>query len=159
MTKTEKELETMLQPSVEQLGYELYDIEFLKEGSEWYLRIFIDSKEKTIDLDDCEKVSNLIDPILDESDPISTAYSLEVSSCGLERHLREQEHYRKAIGKNIEVKLFKNIEDKKQFEGILKEVKDNSIAIELKNERQIEINIEEIAAAKILYDWEESENE
>ena len=92
MTKTEKELQELLKPKVEQLNYELYDLEYVKEGSEWFLRLYIDSKEKSIDLEDCEKVSNEISDLLDVKDPIVTSYNLEVSSCGLERHLRELNH-------------------------------------------------------------------
>lgn len=158
MTKTEQIVRDLVKPTVEQLGYQLYDVEYVKEGKDYFLRIYIDSP-KGIDLDDCEKVSNSIDPILDEADPISTQYSLEVSSCGLERHLREKEHYEMAIGKSIEVKLFKALENEKQYDGILKKVSDNSITLELENEREIEIFLEEIATAKILFDWEELENE
>ena len=79
MTKTEQEFEKIVKPVVEELGYELYDILYVKEGADWYLRLFIDN-EKGIDLDDCEKVSNRISDMLDEVDPISTQYNLEVSS-------------------------------------------------------------------------------
>ena len=128
MTKTEQSVRDLVKPIVEQLGYQLYDVEYVKEGKDYFLRVYIDS-DNGIDLDDCEKVSNELDPILDEKDPISTSYSLEVSSCGLERHLREKEHYEMAIGKNIEVKLFKALENEKQFEGMLKNVSDNSITL------------------------------
>ncbi len=158
MTKTEQLVSDLVKPTIEKLGYKLYDVEYVKEGKEYFLRIYIDS-EKGIDLDDCEKVSNEIDPILDEEDPISTSYSLEVSSCGLERHLREKEHYEMAKGKKIEVKLFKPLENEKQFIGILKSVNDESISIELEDKREIEIYLEEIATAKILFNWEELKNE
>ena len=158
MTKTEKNIYDIVKPYVEQLGYQLYDVEFVKEGKEYFLRIYIDL-EKGIDLSDCEKVSNVIDPILDEVDPISMSYSLEVSSCGLERHLREMNHYEMAIGKKIEVSLFKAVENEKQFQGTLKSVKDKSITIELDDKKELEIYFDEIATAKILFSWEESENE
>ncbi|MBQ9267826.1 MAG: ribosome maturation factor RimP [Clostridia bacterium] len=158
MTKTEQTVRNLVKPTVEQLGYKLYDVEYVKEGKDYFLRIYIDA-EKGIDLDDCEKVSNALDPILDEADPISTAYSLEVSSCGLERHLREKEHYEEAIGKKVEVKLFKALEGEKQFTGILKSTSENTILLELENNKEVEIYLEEIAAAKILFDWEELENE
>ena len=95
MTKTEQEFEKIVLPIVEELGYKLYDVLYIKEGPDWYLRIFIDS-EKGIDLDDCEKVSNLVSDKLDEVDPIETPYMLEVSSCGLERHLRDIKHFEAA---------------------------------------------------------------
>ena len=158
MTKTEQIVSNLIKPTVEQLGYKLYDVEYIKEGKEYFLRIFIDA-EKGIDLDDCEKVSNTIDPILDEADPISTSYSLEVSSCGLERHLREFEHFKLAIGKKIEVKLFKALNNEKEFEGILKSVTEDYITLILCEGKEIDISLNEIATAKILFDWEESENE
>lgn len=158
MTKTELTVHNLVKTVIENLGYQLYDVEYIKEGKDYFLRIYIDS-ENGINLDDCEKVSNELDSILDEADPISTSYSLEVSSCGLERHLREKWHFEKAKGKNIQVKLFKSLENEKQYEGILNEVKDNGIELLLDDKRKIEILFEEIATAKILFDWEESENE
>lgn len=155
MTKTEKELKVLVKPIVEQLGYELYDVEFLKEGADWFLRIYIDSKEKAIDLDDCEKVSNLISDLLDEKDPISTAYNLEVSSCGLERHLREIEHFESAIGKNIELKLFKQYEGNKSYVGRLEKVTNEAVIILDDNEKEVTISLSNISSAKILFDWEE----
>ena len=158
MTKTEHVVYDLTKPIVEQLGYELYDVEFVKEGKDYFLRVYIDSKDG-ISLDDCERVSNSLDPILDETDPISMSYSLEVSSCGLERHLREKEHFNKAKDKNIEIKLFKALGNEKQYEGILKDVSENAIVLELENGNTIEIKLDEIAAAKIIYDWEELKNE
>lgn len=155
MTKTEKELKVLVKPIVEQLGYELYDVEFLKEGADWFLRIYIDSKEKAIDLDDCEKVSNLISDLLDEKDPISTAYNLEVSSCGLERHLREIEHFESAIGKNIELKLFTQYEGNKSYVGRLEKVTNEAVIILDDNEKEVTISLSNISSAKILFDWEE----
>ena len=156
MTKTEQEFEKIVLPIVEELGYLLYDILYVKEGPDWYLRLFIDS-EKGIDLDDCEKVSNLVSEKLDEVDPIETPYMLEVSSCGLERHLRSAKHFEKAIGKEIEIKFFKVIEKKKSLAGTLEKVEDNKI--KLNSEDKIyEINIDDISSAKILYNWEENEN-
>ncbi len=153
MTKTEQGIYELIVPTVEQLGYLLYDVEYVKEGKEYFLRVYIDN-EKGIDLDDCENVSTAIDPILDEADPISTSYSLEVSSCGLERHLRSKNHYVMAIGKEVEIKLFKPQNGLKEFEGILKNVFDNKIELEIKD-KEILIEISDIASAKILFKWEE----
>ena len=128
MTKTERELEKTIKPVVENLGYELYDVEFLKEGISWFLRVYIDS-ENGIDLDDCEKVSNVVGDVLDEEDPISMQYTLEVSSCGLERNLREKRHFELAINKEIEVKLYKALNGKKVLNGNLLDVSDENITI------------------------------
>ena len=157
MTRTEQEYYNIVLPIVEELGYNLYDVLYVKEGADWYLRLFIDS-EKGIDLDDCEKVSNAVGEKLDEVDPIENAYVLEVSSCGLERHLRDEKQSKAAIGKKIEVKLFKAFEKRKQFEGILKDVLDGKIKID-SEDKVYELNIDDISSAKILYNWEENENE
>lgn len=157
MTRTEQEYYNIALPIVEELGYKLYDVLYVKEGADWYLRLFIDS-EKGIDLDDCEKVSNAVGEKLDEVDPIENAYVLEVSSCGLERHLRDEKQFKFAIGKKIEVKLFKAFEKRKQFEGILKDVLDGKIKID-SEDKVYELNIDDISSAKILYNWEENENE
>ena len=116
MTRTEQEVEKIILPIIEQLGYKLYDVEFVKESTDWFLRIYIEKDGHTIDLDDCEKVSNAVGDKLDEVDPITSAYNLEVSSCGLERHLREPKHYSWAVGKNISVKLYKAVNSNKQYD-------------------------------------------
>lgn len=158
MTKTEQELEKIVKPVVEELGYELYDVMYLKESSEWYLRIFIDS-EKGIDLDDCEKVSDSVGEVLDEVDPIPTQYNLEVSSCGLCRHLREESHFINAVGENIEVKLYKPMNGTKDYEGELIKFENNEIVIKTENGDDVSINLNDISSAKILFDWEELKNE
>ena len=134
-------------------GYELYDVEFVKEV-DWFLRVYIDS-ENGIDLDDCEKVSNAISDMLDEKDPISTSYSLEVSSCGLARHLREVKHYEAAIGKNIEVKLYKAVNGNKQIEGKVIKVNGEEVSIKTEDDEEISLNLTDISSAKILFNWEE----
>ena len=155
MTKLEKELEKIVEPVVNNLGYSLYDIEYVKEVKEWFLRLYIDN-EKGIDLDDCEKVSNAVSDELDKVDPIESAYSLEVSSCGLERRLRERKHYEAAVQKRVEIGLFKAVEKSKKIIGELECVNDDSIIVldEEKN-KKIEINFDNISNAKILFNWEE----
>lgn len=157
MTKTEKEYYDIVLPVVLELGYKLYDVLYVKEGADWYLRLFIDN-EKGIDLEDCEKVSNAVGDKLDEVDPIDGAYVLEVSSCGLERHLRDEEQFKLAIGKKVEVKLFKAIQKKKQFEGVLTQVFEGKIKLN-SEDKYYELDIDDISSAKILYNWEENENE
>ena len=154
MTKTEKELEDLLKPVVTNLGYELYDVMFVKEGSDWFLRLFIDS-ENGIDLDDCEKVSNGVSDILDEKDPISMQYNLEVSSCGLERHLREIRHFEEAIGKAVEFKLYKAINNEKVLEGRIIKVENDEILIGDDEGNEFVLELSNISSAKILFNWEE----
>ena len=158
MTKQEKELEKIILTVTEKLGYELYDIEYVKEGQDWYVRLYIDS-ENGINLDDCETVSDAVGEELDRVDPIATAYLLEVSSCGLERRLREKKHFEAALEKNVEIKLFKTINKSKTISGILKEVTDVEITICTDEGTEERISFDNISNAKILFDWEESENE
>ncbi len=157
MTKTEQEITKMVSPLIIELGYELYDVMFVKEGAEWFLRLFIDSP-KGIDLDDCEKVSNRVSDLLDETDPITTSYSLEVSSCGLERHLREKIHFEKAIGKNVEIKFFKPINGEKSVDGELLKIEDDKISL-MRDGVEVDVDLSDVSSAKILFDWEELKNE
>lgn len=159
MTKTEQEVEKIILPVIEQLNYQLYDVEFVKESTDWFLRIYIEKDGHTIDLDDCEKVSEAVGEKLDEVDPITSAYNLEVSSCGLERHLREPKHFEWAVGKNVSVKLYKAINSYKQYDGILKSFEEGTLILKLESNEEIKIKLEDVASAKILYNWEELENE
>lgn len=154
MTRTEQEIEKIIQPIIEKLNYSLYDVEYVKEGSDWYLRVYIDNKNG-INLDDCEKVSNELSILLDKDDPINSTYFLEVSSCGVERHLRNKQHYEMAIDKKVQIKLFKPIYKKKEIVGKLVKVVNDKIYIEEIDNKEMEIELINIASAKILYDWEE----
>ena len=160
VTKTENQIKQMTESIINNAGYSLYDVLFVKEAGEWFLRFFIEHKDKKVDLDDCEKVSNLLSDFLDEKDPISESYNLEVSSCGLERHLREEEHFKKAIGERLLIKLFKNQDGKKEFEGTLKAFDDQVITlIDDESNKEIKIALEDVAMSKILFNWEELKNE
>lgn len=105
-------------PVAESLGYTVWDVEFVKEGTQWVLRITIDSEEG-ITIDDCERMHRTIDPVIDELDPIEIAYNLEISSPGLERELRTDAHIEYAIGEQVELRLFAPVEGKRRFEGVL----------------------------------------
>ena len=104
--------------TVEELGYEILDVEYVKEGSEMYLRITIDSPDG-IDIDDCETVHRAIDPILDEVDPIEESYHLEVSSPGIERELKTEAHFEAFVGAEVEVRLYAPVDGAKVFQGEL----------------------------------------
>jgi len=106
LASIEEKVENLIEKDVIDLGYSLYDVEYVKEGKEYYLRIYIDS-ENGISLNDCEKVNNAITDKLDEADYIKDQYFLEVSSCGLEQVLRKDKHLEAALGKEVEVKLYK----------------------------------------------------
>lgn len=159
MTKTELEIKALTEKTINDLGYHLYDVTFVKEAGDWFLRFFIEKEDNSrVDLDDCEKVSQALDPILDENDPISESYSLEVSSCGLERHLREDEHFKWAVGKNVQITTFKPIDKIKEFNGKLVSY-DGILKIELENGTIVEIPKESIAGSKLLFNWEELKDE
>lgn len=122
-------VQEFLLPVVNELGYYLWDVEYVKEGSEWYLRITIDS-EYGITIDDCETVHRAIDPIIDEHDPIENSYHLEVSSPGIERVLRTEEHIEAWAGEEVEAKLFAALDGKKSIRGKLLGIEDGIVSIE-----------------------------
>ena len=152
MTKTEENIKNCIEPIIQNLGYKLYDVIFEKNGKDNTLSIFID-KEGIIDINDCEKVNNAITDTLDEKDFIKSAYMLEVSSPGLERRIRSNEHLEQNIEKEIEVHTFKPIEGKKEIKGILKKFTNDSITIETEN-NELEILITDISNMKTVYDWD-----
>lgn len=151
MASIEERVEELLKPIIENIGYKLYDVEYAKEAKNYFLRIFIDKQEGTIDLDDCEKVNNEIIDILDEVDYIKEQYFLEVSSPGIERVIRKDTQLQDNIGTNIEISLFKPINGSKQYQGILKEFNNEEITIE--NEELINIPRKNISLIKTVYDW------
>ena len=110
MANIEEKVEKLVEPIIENIGYELYDVEYSKEGKNYFLRIFIDN-EKGIDLNDCEKVNDAITEVLDDANYIKEQYFLEVSSPGVERVLRKDKHLEKNKGKEIAVNLFKKDEN------------------------------------------------
>lgn len=149
----ENKVQGLLEEIIQNLGYNLYDVEYVKEGKDYYLRITID-KEDGINIQDCEKVNDGINDILDQADIIKDQYYLEVSSPGLERVLRKDIHFLAQIGKKVNVNLFKPIDKKKEFQGILKEYNSSSIIIETE-ENDMEINLKDIALVKTVFDFKE----
>lgn len=106
------------EPLAESLGYFIWDVEYVREGAQWYLRITIDSEEG-IDINDCEKMHRAIDPLLDEADPIEDAYTLEVSSPGIERDLKNDMQIEACEGWEVEVKLYAPLDGSKLYRGVL----------------------------------------
>ena len=149
MTRIEKKIEELVKPIIENLGYKIYDVIYQKEGKDNYLRIFIDSP-KGIDLNDCEKVNDGINDLLDEKDYIKAQYYLEISSPGIERNLRRDEQFLENMNKKIEVHLYNSINNTKVITGILKEYNEDNIVIDDKK-----IEKSNIASAKTIYNWEE----
>lgn len=152
MANIEDKVTNLLQNKILELGYELYDVEYTKEGKNYFLRIFIDN-EKGIDLEACEKVNNGIMELLDEADYIKDQYFLEVSSPGIERIIRKDKHFDYAMGGKIEVSLFKNIDNKKCLEGILTSYNEDYITMTYEND-EISIPRKDISLIKTKYDWD-----
>lgn len=149
LASIEERVESLLKEKIEAIGYELYDVEYSKEGKNYFLRIFID-KTEGIDLNDCEKVNNEIDKILDEADYIKEQYFLEVSSPGIERIIRKEKHLKKYIGHEINIKLFKKDKNgNKEYQGILKAFDQENIELE----ENIKIERKNIAQIKTVYNW------
>ena len=165
MANIEERVTKLLEPIVTNLGYELYDVEYAKEGKNYFLRVFIDNA-KGIDLNDCEKVNDAITDILDTADYIKEQYFLEVSSPGVERVLRKDKHLNKNIGTEVNIKLFKKDDNgKKEYTGILKDFDENKIVLEVENQRNkkeknlkpekeiIEIERKNISQIRTVYNW------
>ena len=135
-------------PLAKSLGLDLWDVRFLKEGTQWYLRIFID-KSEGVSIEDCERMSRLIDKPLDELDPISQSYCLEICSPGLERELIRDEHFKKFIGSKIKIKLIRvNSKGEREIFGKLLKQDGNIISID-NGEKVIEINKKDVANVKL----------
>ena len=158
MANIEEKVEKLIKKKVEDIGYELYDVLYLKEGKNYTLRIVIDN-EKGISLEDCEKVNNEITDILDEADYIKDQYFLEVSSPGIERLLRKDWQLNKYIGSKVEVNLFKKDENGfKEYIGILKQVDEEYLTIKQDN-TDYKILRKDISQVKTIYEEGEMENE
>ena len=151
MAKIEEKVEDLITSKIEDLGYSLYDVEYVKEGKDYYLRVYID-KKNGIDLNDCELVSNNITEILDQADYIKEQYFLEVSSPGIERVLKKDKHLQKSLENKVSVKLFKPIENQKQYVGILKSFDVENVEIE-NLDKIIKLPRTNIAQIKTVYTW------
>ncbi|ANU22907.1 hypothetical protein GPDM_09575 [Planococcus donghaensis MPA1U2] len=156
MSKITEQIEQIAQPITSELGLELVDVEFLKEGRDWFLRVYVDNPEAPIDIEQCALVSEKLSGILDELDPIEQNYFLEVSSPGAERPLKKEKDFEKAIGKFIYIKTYEPVEDAKEFEGYLKSYDDEQVEIEIKiktRRKIISIAKNKIAVIRLAIDF------
>lgn len=144
----EEQCEELLTDFLNDNNIELVDIDFEKEAGQWYLRIYID-KEEGVSIEDCEKVSRYIDPILDEKNFITQAYTLEVSSPGLTRQLKKDTQLKRHIGDYIEIKLYKPYMNYKDFIGILRDFDDQYIKMEFEEDEFITFERKNIASIKL----------
>lgn len=146
----ESRTEALVMPIVEAKGFELVDVEWVKEGANWYLRAYID-KENGITVDDCEVVSRKLSDLLDEEDFISENYILEVSSPGLDRPLKKEKDFARSIGKDVEVKLFKAINKEKEFVGVLTAYDEDTVTLEMEDESEMQFKRSEIARIRLAF--------
>ncbi len=147
----ESKTEELVTPLIEQNNFELVDIEYVKEGSNWYLRVYID-KPGGINVDDCELISRALSDKLDEEDFIDDAYILEVSSPGLGRPLKKDKDFERSLGEDVEIKLYKMKDGTKDYRGFLKSYNKEEIVIE-DNDEEITFKRSEIALVRLALDF------
>lgn len=148
----EQKTEQLLTPIVEEYGFELVDVEYVKEGSTWYLRSYID-KPGGISIDDCEKVSRRLSDLLDQEDFIEDAYIMEVSSPGLGRPLKKEKDFRRSLGEEVEIRTYRMIDKQKEFTGILKDYDENTVTITLADETEKTFEKDDIALIRLAFDF------
>lgn len=150
MAKIEEKIFDLAKPLVEEKDLELVDVEFVKEGTEWFLRFFID-KPEGITLDDCELISRILDPKLDEVDYISTAYHLEVSSPGIERTLKTTEAFQRFIGHIINVTTYTALNNQKKHRGKLISATDDQLVLQTDEDTELIIPREKVSKANLVW--------
>ena len=148
----EKKAEDLITPIVEENGFELVDVEYVKEGGNWYLRAYID-KDGGITVDDCEKVSRVFSDRLDEEDFIEDSYIMEVSSPGLGRPLKKEKDFARSMGKKLEIRTFRAFDREKEFYGILTAYDDNSVTIEEEDGTSRTFQKPDLALVRLAFDF------
>ena len=128
MSKITDKVTALAKPIVEEEGCSLWDVEYVREAGSWYLRVFID-KEGGVSIDDCERISRRLDPILDEEDPIPDSYVFEVGSAGAERELKRPSDFEQFMGSQVEVKLYQPVKGSKTFVGTLSGYEQGKVSV------------------------------
>lgn len=148
-----EKIEKIVTPVVNEMGLSLVDIEYMQDGGYWYVRIYVENLNGEITLEECAAISGKIDEDIDKL--IEQRFFLEVSSPGIERPLKKIEDFIRFKGEKIKVSLKHKINDKKSFEGIITECKDNIIFLEIEEENIVEIPFSEVKKANIIYEFDE----
>ena len=148
----ESRVEAWLLPVMEEYGFELVDVEYVKEAGTWYLRAYID-KEGGIAVDDCEVVSRRLGDWLDKEDFIDESYILEVSSPGLGRPLKKEKDFARSIGKDVEVRLYRALERQKEFTGTLRAYDEHTVTLDMEDGTQMTFNRADIALIRLALDF------
>ena len=141
----------MLEDFLQQEGYELYNTEFVKEGRDWFLRVYLDKLEEGeyVGTEDCEKVSRFLSEKLDEEDPIEQNYYLEVSSPGMDRPLLKPEHYQRYAGQEVEIRLYRGKDGTKNIQGILGGIEEDMVTVTDHDDKVWQLELSEIAKANL----------
>lgn len=148
----EQKTETLLEPIITRLGFELVDVEYVKEGGQWYLRAYID-KPGGITVDDCEAVSREFSDILDEKDYIEDSYIFEVSSPGLGRPLKKEKDFKRSLGEEVEIRTYRAIDRQKEFVGLLKAYDDSTVTITYEDDTEQTFDRGDIALIRLALDF------
>ncbi len=148
----EARTEELITPILERFGFELVDVEYVKEGSIWYLRVYID-KEGGITSDDCADVSREMNEILDREDYVEGSYVFEVSSPGLGRPLKKEKDYIRSMGKELEIRTYRAVNRQKEFYGILKAYDENTVTIEQEDGEELVFQKSDIALIRLAFDF------
>lgn len=139
--KSSKGIVSLVSPIAEkvasELGYFIWDVDYVKEGTEWFLRIDIDKEEGGVDIEDCEKFSRTIDPLLDEENPIEEAYTLQISSPGIEREIKNDFHLEHCLGEMVQVRLYAPLNGFKEYVGTLVAYNGDTVTVDADGEVEI----------------------
>ena len=146
----EAKTEQLIQPLIDANNFELVDVEFVKEGRDWYLRVYID-KDGGITVDDCELISRAFNEILDREDYISEQYIFEVSSPGLMRPLKKEKDYKRSVGKLIDIKLYKPVDKCKEFTGVLDSYDKDTVTIKMDDDTQKTFDRSNLAMIRLAF--------
>ena len=147
MAKVTDAVAALALPVVEGAGCTLWDVEYIKEAGTWFLRVYID-KEGGVSIDDCEAVSRPLSDLLDQADPIEGSYTFEVSSAGADRPLKKPEHFQAFLGQEVELKLYRPREGRKEFVGTLKGYEDGAVTLDINGEEAV-FTKQEIALVRL----------
>lgn len=148
----EQKTEEFILPILKEHNFELVDVEYVKEGTDWYLRAYID-KEGGITVNDCEVVHRAMNEILDQEDYVHDSYIFEVSSPGLGRPLKKEKDFERSIGKEVEIRTYKSINKEKEFYGVLKRYDKDSVVIANEEEEEFEFSRKDIALIRLAFDF------
>ena len=147
MAKVTDTVAALARPVVEEAGCTLWDVEYVKEAGSWFLRVYID-REGGVSIDDCEAVSRPLSDLLDQADPIEGSYTFEVSSAGADRALKKPEHFARFLGEEVEVKLYRPREGRKEFVGRLKGFEDGAVTLDMDGQETL-FTKQEIALVRL----------